>query len=232
MNATRRSLQTLGVLGLVVAVALLAGGGCSEKVPANDDRLLCVDGIEIKLSEVEPYVAFLDSFLPEGGHKGKILRVLDEHLLPLRLAERAFPAERKLALARATALTEVATNVVELDQRSQLLPERSRRNIARLQPWLPVAMFLFDPLRIGSVSPPIPVPRGFMVAAAFDLNDKSPVVLSDYVDALQVGFMTHDVETWVPWLAAEQKRIGELVTYVHPDYREAMPSWLQLPKLP
>lgn len=217
---------------LLVLVAAFAGSSCSEQAPASSDRLLAVDGIEISLREVEPYVTFLDSFLPEGGRKAKILRVLDEYLLPLRLAERAFPEQRRKALDSALALTAVATNAVELDERSQLLTNRSRHNLTRLLPPLPVAMFLFAPLRTGAVSPAIPVPNGYIVAAAFDLNDTAPVALSDYVDALQVGFLTHERDDWTAWLEAEKKRIAPLVTYVHPDYREAMPAWLHLPKLP
>lgn len=211
--------------------ALLACGGCGEEAPAATDRLLVVDGLEISLAEVEPYVAFLDSFLPEGGRKAKILRILDEHVLPLRLAQRAFPEQRQQQLTRARGLCEVATNAVELDDQSRLLQERTRRNVSRLQPRLPVAMFLFEPLRTGSVSPPLEVPSGYVVAAAFDLFE-SALMIDDYVDALQVGFMTHDAENWGVWLAKEKQRVATLVTYVHPDYREAMPPWLQLPKLP
>lgn len=216
---------------LAALLTALVAAGCSDAAPVADDRLLVVDGIEITLAEVEPYVAFLDGFLPEGGRKAKILRVLEEHLLPLRLAQRTFPEERRQALARARALADVAGNAIELDQQSRLLDDRSRKNVSRLQPRLPVAMFLFQPLGIGSVSKPIEVPAGYVVAAAFDLVE-SQLVLDDYVDALQVGFMTHDLESWVPWWKAETKRIGPLVTHVHPDYREAMPEWLQLPKLP
>jgi hypothetical protein len=215
----------------IALAALLACGGCSEDAPVAQDRLLVVDGIEVSMADVEPYVAFLDSFLPEGGRKAKVLRILDEYVLPLRFAQRAFPAQRQHALARARGLCEVATNAVELDDQSRLLQERTRRNVSRLQPRLPVAMFLFEPLRVGSVSPPIEVPTGYIVATAFDLFE-SPLMLDDYTDALQVGFMTHDAEAWGIWLAAEKQRVAPLVTYVHPDYREAMPPWLQLPRLP
>jgi hypothetical protein len=214
---------------LTVLLTTLAGSACTDKAP--DDRLLVVDGIEITLAEVEPYVAFLDSVLPEGGRKAKVLRVLDEHLLPMRMAQRAFPEQRRQMLERAQGLADVATNAPELDEQSRLVTDRHRIKASRVQPLLPVAMFLFEPLTVGAVSPPIEVPAGFVVTAAFDLTE-SQLMLDDYVDALVVGFPTHELEPWMAWLNAEKARIGPLVTYVHPDYREAMPEWLQLPKLP
>lgn len=217
--------------GFAVAAAL-AFAACAEDPPAAppaDDRLLVVDGITITLADTAPYVAFLDSFLPEGGRKAKVRRALEEYLLPLRLAQRAFATERAEQLRQARLLCEVATNAVELDQRSKLLPERHRGHLRRTAPKLPVAMFLFDPLRIGSVSEPLEVPMGFTVAASFDYLE-SALLIDDRVDALQVGFFTHDAGGWATWLVAEQQRIADTVTHVHPDYREAMPGWLHLPR--
>ncbi len=216
---------------LAALVLAVVGTACGADAAPADDRLLVVDGITITLAEVQPYLTFLDSFLPEGGRKAKLLRVLDEHVLPLRLAQRAFPEQRRAALQRAADLCAVAGNAAELDAQSRLLPDRTRRNVTRLHPRLPVAMFLFDPLRVGSVSPPLEVPSGYVVAAAFDLQE-SALVLDDLADTLQVGFMTHDPTAWAAWLLAERQRVGAAVTHVHPDYREAMPEWLQLPRLP
>lgn len=227
MIPTRSALAT--ILILLAAVA----GGCGEKsAPPADNRLLVVDGITITMDDVAPYIAFIDGFLPEGGNKAKMLRVIDEHVLPLRLAQRAFPAERREQLARAEALVQVATNSAELEEQSQVLTNRSRHSTSRLTPRLPVAMFLFDASRWGSVSEPIEVPNGYIVATVFELRDDSPLALDDYVDALQVGFLTHDNAEWMAWLEGEERRIGTKVTYVHPDFREAMPQWLHLPKLP
>ncbi|MBX3462175.1 MAG: hypothetical protein KF830_03315 [Planctomycetes bacterium] len=215
---------------LTAALAALAAAGCTPD-QAPDDRLLVVDGIAITLADVEPYVAWMDAFLPEGGRKAKVLRVIDEHLLPLRLAQRAFPEQRQRLREQAQALCSVATNAHELDEQSRQIGDRSRRTVTRLTPRLPAAMFLFDPARTGAVSPPLEVPYGWIVAAAFDLTE-SALAIDDIVDALQVGFMTHDAESWGTWLRAERQRIAATVTHVHPDYREAMPEWLQLPRTP
>jgi hypothetical protein len=217
---------------LILVAALTAGCSKEAPAPAADNRLLVVDGIVVTMDDVAPYLAFLDSFLPEGGRKAKLRRVLEEHLLPLRLAERAFPEQRREQLARAEGLVQVATNAAELEERSQAIHHRSRHSTSRLTPRLPVAMFLFDQSRWGSVSEPIEVPNGYIVATVFELKDDSALALDDYVDALQVGFLTHEIADWMAWLDTEQRRIGDHVTYVHPDYREAMPEWLHLPKLP
>ncbi|MBL9077326.1 MAG: hypothetical protein JNL08_07480 [Planctomycetes bacterium] len=215
-------------LPLAAALGLAA---CSDRPPAPaDDRLLVVDGITITLAEVEPYVAFLDAAVPEAGRKTKIRRIVDEHLLPLRLAQRAFAARRAELREQAAALCGIATNSSELERVAPMQGDRTRRNLSRMQPRLPVAMFLFDPLLTGAVSPPIEVPNGWVVATAFDLHEGA-LMLDDYVDALQIGFLTHDAEGWGQWLLAERARVAGTVTWVHPDYREAMPDWLHLPRL-
>ena len=89
---------------LCCTAVLVVGFAACRSEAAPETRLLVVDGIEIQLADVAPYVAFLDSFLPEGGKKTKIHRVLEEHLIPLRLAQRAFPVERAALAERAKAL--------------------------------------------------------------------------------------------------------------------------------
>ncbi len=225
-----------GIL-LVAAVALGATAVIrgvwrnGDSAPAAEPRLLVVDGIEITLADVEPYVRFLDSFLPEGGHKTKVQRVLDEYILPLRFAQRAFPAQRHEQFVHAQALCSVATNTDELEERSKLIQDRKHSNLTRLHAQLPVAVFLFDPLLHRSVSPPIEVPTGWFVAGCVEMHE-SALAVDDYCEALQVGFVTHTAGEWHTWLLSEQTRVADRVTFVHPDYREAMPAWLKLPKLP
>ena len=215
----------------VALLCALALAGCSEPDPRNDPRLLVLDGIEIRFDELEPYVAFLDSFRPEGGRKTKVMLALTEHVLPLRLARRAFPAEREEQRRRAEALAAVADNVAELERQSALVEHKRRSALTRMKALLPVAMFLFDPLTRGAVSPPIEVPQGWFVVGAFDYQE-SPIALADHVDALQVGFVTHTSRQWTEWIEAEQQRIGAKATFVHPDYREMMPAWIEPPRNP
>lgn len=203
-----------------------------DRQPPEEPRLLVVDGIEIRRDEVEPFVAFLDSFLPEGGRKTKIARVLDEYLLPLRLAQRAFPAEREQLRARAQALADVAGNVAELEQHSALIETRRRSTLTRTRAMLPIAMRLFDPLQTGAVGPPIEVPQGWFVVGAYDLVTSPGLALEDAVDALQVGFVTHTAVQWREWLEAQKQAIADKVTFVHPDHHGALPAWLRPPRLP
>ena len=224
---SRHRPHLLRTLALLLAAA---STGCSEKGPAPS-LLLVIDGISIQLDEVEPYVRFLDEFVPEGGRKTKVQRALEEQLIPLRLAQRAFPNERASLLAQAQTLCGVATNAIELEQHAKALEHQRRAHFARLHAKLPIAMFLFDPLKLGSVSPPIEVPEGWSVVAGFDMR-QGALALDDSVDALQVAFYTHGGRDWSQWLDAEKLRVADKVTYVHPDYVHALPDWVHPPKQP
>ncbi|MBM4060276.1 MAG: hypothetical protein FJ265_04135 [Planctomycetes bacterium] len=191
------------------------------------DRLLCIDGIDIGLGEVEQHVRLLDEIGPEWSRRTKIRRVLDEFTIPLRLAQRTFPERRRQLLELARNLREVAANAIELEAKgAQFLHERKR--VTRRSVELPVARFLFDEQTTGAVSDPIEVPRGFIVAAAFDLVPAA-LVIDDQADAVQVGFLSHSTGDWATWLDVEKRRVAGKVTYVHPDHREAMPEWIVLP---
>lgn len=223
MNVLRRSSPALASV-LLLAVAC-------DHAPPPPKKLLVIDGLTIELAELEPFMQFLDSYLPEAGRKAKMQRILDEHVLPLHLGRRAFAKERAALLEEAKALRSVATNVEELDKQSAAMQERMRRTVSRNQPKLPVAKFLFDPLLTRSVSDPIEMPYGWVVAAAFTLEQEA-LAIDDHADSLQVTFATHTAIDWRTWLDKEQKRVGDKVTFVDPDYREAMPPWITLPKLP
>jgi hypothetical protein len=216
---------------LVSALALLACA-CGDpppaapSTPAPTDRLLVVDDLVVTFADVGPYVAFLDAVYPEWSRNVKTCRVLEEHVIPLLLAKRAFPEERAEKLELARAMQSVAGNAAELATKGELQPI-TRGRVGRRMVDLPTAMFLFDPSRLGSVSEPIEVPRGFVVAAGFDLQEAA-LVADDAVDAVQVAFLTHDATAFRTWLAAEQARIADKVTYFHPDHRRALPPWLKL----
>lgn len=201
--------------------------GQASAAPKPTDLLLRIDGLDITFGEVAPYVAFLDSFAPKWASRVKFRRVLDEFSIPLRLARRAFPAQRQQMEERSRHLRSVATNAIELEQQGaqQVI---KRKDLTRRSVELPLAVFLFDPLLTGSVSDPIEVPRGWVVASAYELK-QAALVLDDLVDSVQVGFLTHTPGDWNTWLDLEKHRVASKVTYVHPDYREYLPEWIQLP---
>lgn len=227
MTARRRHLAAI-VVAAALAALLAAPGGCSRSA-TPERRLLVLDGIEITLADVEPYIAFYDSFLPEGGRKSKIQRALEDYLVPLRLAQRAFPAEREEMRQRAAALCSVAGNAYELDKQSALVKDRRRSDLTRASALLPVAMHVFDPERVGSVSPPLELPHGWFVVGVFDLRQSPGLVIADHVDALQVGFVTHTAQQFQDWYLEQQRRLADTVTFFHPDYEHALPTWLRLP---
>lgn len=227
-----RARTTLALLLAVgaAAFAVLACGGRREE--PKEERLLVLDGLEIKLADVQPYIDFMKSAVPEAGVNTCIQTVLEEHLIPLRVAQRAFPTERQAMKARADDLCKVATNVLELDQQTQYLPraEKRRSRTTRLHLRLPVAIYALDVLKIGAVSPPLEMPEGWLVAGVCDVKESPALAVADEAEVLYVGFYTHPTGEWLNYYAAERARLADKATFVHPDYLYAMPTWIQLPK--
>ena len=67
-----------------------------------------------------------------------------------------------------------------------------------------------------------------MLVGAVDLK-QAAVPLEDLCEAVQVGFFTHDQKFWREWKQDLRTRLQKRVSYVHPDFRLAMPPWLELP---
>lgn len=223
-------MQASVAAGVALAAVLAACGG--EPAASAETRLLVLDGIEITLADVAPYVTFYDGYLPEGGRKSKVLRALEDQVLPLRLAQRAFAPQRAAQRQLAEAICSVATNAIELEQQSQQVRDKRRANLTRGTALLPVGMWAFDPTRVGAVSPPLELPHGWFVVGLFDLKESTGLVLDDYVDALQVGFVTHTRIDFDAWYREQQVLLADKATFVHPDYEHALPSWLRPPKRP
>jgi hypothetical protein len=224
--------RTLAAVAVALAgAALLAWPSWRREQPAAETRLLVVDGLEITLADVEPYVAFLDSYLPELGRKTKIQSVLEDHLIPLRYAQREFAEQRRQQRQRAQDLCAVAGNAAELEQHAAQITDKRRSELRRQGALLPVAMFAFDPqqapLRVGAVSPPLELPHGFFVVGVLDHHESPGMKADDYVDVLQVGFLTHTRKDWMTLFEGVKPTLGGKVTFVHPDYVHAMPPWLR-----
>tara|TARA_R110002096_G_scaffold59906_7_gene149935 strand:+ start:626 stop:1357 length:732 start_codon:yes stop_codon:yes gene_type:complete len=216
-------------IAAIATVAVLATSQPSKKTQKNDPRLLVIDGIEITFEELKPYVDWFQAYRPELGIKTTYIWAMRDHLLPLKVARRAFPEERAKQLALAEGLCSVATNIYELETQSKLIEHKTRSNLTRQSAMIPAAMWLFDELNTNAVSPPIELPQGYFVVGSFEYFH-SPLVMADYVDALQVGFVTHLSKEWRVWWENEQRTLGQKVTFVHPDYRDNLPKWMNLPK--
>lgn len=228
-SRSSRILRTTLALAIISITSISVGSCTDSSTPTDENRLIVIDGIEICFDELQPYSDFLDRFRPELGKKTKYIWAMREHILPLKVAQRAFAKERTEQLALAQGLCSVATNIIELAERSSLIQQKRRSNLTRSNSQLPVAMFLFDQTRVGSVSPPLEVPQGYFVVSSYNMSE-SPLVMADFVDALQVGFVTHTSKEWHDWWESQQQVIGDKVTFVHPDYRDDFPKWVKIPK--
>lgn len=194
---------------------------------APEDLLLVVDGVSVHWADVSPQVAWLEGLAPEYSLRKKIQKALSDHAIPVLFARRDFPEQRRQQFELAQTLRAASGNVEELRKNAVDRPMlQSRLSVGNVE--LPVAAFLFDPARVGSVSDPIEVPAGYLLVGCLDLT-RTQVPMEDTCECVQVGFVTHDAAAWREWESALRDRIADRVTYVHPDYRLAMPPWLDLP---
>ena len=213
----------------MLALALAAcDGGAEKKAAADDARLIEIDGVAITFEELQPYFDWLTEFRPGLGERTKYTWAMREHVLPLKIAQREFADERARQRALAEGLCSVATNIKELEQHAALITDKRRSDLTRQSAALPVAMFLFEDLTLNAVSQPIELPHGFFVVGAYDRHE-GPLVMADYVDALQVGFITHTALDWHKYWSRKRQEIGSKVTFLHPDYQDDMPDWIQRP---
>lgn len=238
--ATARSPRLLLGAGLVVLafVAALVALRRDEDQPPVDgpklpkslqptDLLLELDGMRITWGDVADQVAWLDELAPEYSLQKKVLKVLPEHTIPVLFARREFGAQREEMRQLAETLRKGVGNVNELEKAAVDRNFR-RAPMTRGDMTVPVARFLFDETNVGGVSQPIEVPMGFVVVGAFDLK-QARAPMEDVVEAGMLGFFTHDERAFADWSNQLRERIRTRVTYVHPDFRLAMPPWLVLP---
>lgn len=237
----RPPLNRIAAAFAFACVALATVASCSEEAPKDDaapttsaqkalqpeDVLLVVDGISIAWKDVQAHVAWLDEIAPEYSLRKKIQKVLPEYTIPVMFARREFADLRRAQFELATTVRAASGNVEELLKNAGERPHR-RERISRGDVEIPVAAFVFEPTNVGAVSQPLEVPAGWMLAGSADLQ-QTRVPMEDVCECVQVAFFTHDTKFWREWKQDLKTRLKDRVTYVHPDYRLAMPPWLQLP---
>ncbi|MEQ1631986.1 MAG: hypothetical protein ABL997_06410 [Planctomycetota bacterium] len=201
--------------------------GSTDATLNPDDVLLVVDDVTITYGDVKDQVEWLDQIAPEYSLRKKIQKVLPEYTLPVMFARREFGPSREKLFELAKTVRAASGNVEELEKNGSDRTFR-RATITRGDVEVPVAAFLFEPTNIGAVSQPIEVPGGWMLVSAVDLK-QARVPMEDLCEAVQVGFFTHDAKFWREWKQDLKARLQKRVSYVHPDYRLAMPPWLELP---
>lgn len=224
-----RCARRAALLGLLA----LAGVRC-DPGPAPAARagvVLELDGIVVGESELEPLLTFVRAGGEHSGRSRSRQIVLDQHVLPLRFAQRAFAAERarqrELAAAMRRSVVSSGGADPQLRAKGALSGgEPSPGLIGRGNMDLALAAWCFDPDNFGIVSPVLEVPRGFCLVS---FADHKPGIerSGDLVDAYQVPFYTHDKVTFQTWWHEQKLALAGKLTYVHPDYVDALPTWLQ-----
>jgi len=227
---------------LLVAASLTAcgdestnssGGPQHDPQPAAEARgdvVLIVDGMEITAQEVHAFDESLRAFHPAVGRDTLARHVLTTHVLPLRAAQRAFADERADLAREALAYSQevqgdgypglAATGPMRGGYRAERKP---RGNLS-----LPLQEWAFAKERLYAVSPPLEVPEGFQVAAAYEFHD-SISSGTEMVDVYVVPFMVLGRDEFAQWWEAERARLATRCTWVRSDHRHALPTWLQPP---
>lgn len=233
----RRLFVGAGLVAATCAVLIVAMRRGDDK-PIDDqprgqkplqpgDVLLALDGIEITWGELADRVAWLDELAPEYSLQKKIQALLTDETITMRFARREFGAQREEQRQLAETFRASVGNVQELAKAGVHRTYR-RAPLTRGDVTVPVARFVFEETNVGGVTPVTEVPRGYVVAGAFDLK-QARAPMEDVVDVGILGFYTHDEGAWSGWTDQLRARIRTRVTYVHPDFRLAMPPWLVLP---
>jgi hypothetical protein len=207
-------------------VAACSADSPAQPAPPAPGVVLSIDGVQVTAAEVDALTARFDAFDSRVGRATRIRYALDSWLLPLKLAERAFAAERAVQLERAEALARAVDNGGYPALRAQGAAHgRELRETRRAFP-LPVADWLFAIENVGRVSPVIATPQGFTLVSAYQI-ERGTTRMHDRVEAFQAVFYTHDARQFDAWVNEQRGRIADRIGYVHPDYREALPAWLK-----
>lgn len=209
---------------------ILCACGPEDQPSPPPGVVLEVDGLEITAEELAQFDDYFESLDPTMGRNYRTREFLDQFVLPLRLAQRAFPEDRAEKRQRATVLAEAIGNggYSALVERGEVYggykPDHpySRNDLP-----LPVARFVFDENHLFQVSPPIEVAQGFALIATYRLMQGISTV-QDRAEVYFVPFYTLDSSQFATWYEVQKDRIRNRVTYVHPDYRQALPSWFVL----
>ena len=193
------------------------------------DLILELDGMRFWRHEIEPLLDQLLAVNPRRGRVSAAVGILDTHLIPLKLAERAFAERRREMRERAEALARVVGNggypkLVAVGR--QVAGDPPEELSPRSAFPLPVAAWAFDDDRIGQVSPVLASAAGFSLVSTYRI-ERELSSDGDLVEAFHVSFPTHAPEELAAWLALAKTDLAGKVSYVHPDYRRSLPPWLQ-----
>lgn len=212
----------------VAPALLLVLAACGESSPPDarsDGVILEVDGLRFTRAEVARFDAYVDSIDRRVGRNTRTMGILERHLIPLKLAERAFPEERRTQRERCEALARVVGNggYPELALKGAAVGKEIVVTPSELP--MAIAAWMFEDEHLGRVSPVLETPQGFCLAASYDIR-RAATRPQDVAEGFLATFYTHDATEFGAWLKQAEAAIAGHVTYVDPDYRDAIPPWL------
>ncbi len=210
---------------------LAAACTCGEGPPSPPPEVaLEIDGMRVLASEIAPLCEYLDAVDRHLGRNAKIAAVLDYHVLPLRLAQRAFAAQRRPLLESCTALRRAVDNGAypALVAKAGRVRGATALSVLRTELPLSLASWVFAADSIGQVSPVLETPQGFCLVGVWQV-EAGATRTADRAEVFQVPFFTHAPDEFDAWLRREKAAVAGRLSYVHPDYADALPPWLQLP---
>ena len=218
------------VLGGTVVLLIWKGGKETEPPVERDPVILRVADLEVRQSEIATYEGYVKKLDPTIGEMTRKRAILDVYLLPLKLAQRDFPKERAKQRKSAEALAKVLGGSAGYDE---LVSQSKRFPGARLQQGvvcrmmsLPEARWAFADEHVGRASPILETPRGYSILATLDKRP-GPTMHYDSIDVWVAPFHTHDNHpAYLDWLAKSKASLAGQLTFIHDDYREALPHWL------
>ncbi len=225
------------VMGTVAGVALAASGvlwTCDQRTepqPQKDPVVLRVGGLEVRQSEIAAFEAYVEKLDPTMGKMARKRAILDLSVLPLKLAQRDFPKQRAEQRSRAEALAQALGNSAGYDDlvsQSKHLPgARLQQGLVHRVMSMAEARWAFADEHVGRVSPILETPRGYSILATLDKRP-GPTMHYDAVDVWVAPFYTHaDRRSYLEWLTRAKASLVGRLTFIHDDYKEALPYWLR-----
>lgn len=220
-------------VSVLVAVAAGALPSCSreenEPAPtAPEGLVLEFDGLRIWEHEVEPLRQYIAGIDRRAGRITVLTMLLDDYLIPLKAAQRAFAEQRAAKRELAEGLARAVGNegYMGLLQKGRAVAgEEPDTFSTRIDLPLPLAQWAFADDNLGQVSPVLETPQGFSIISTEQI-DRGTTRRDDLAKVYQVSFHTHDPEAFSKWYSAIRTELASTVTYVHPDYRRALPPWM------
>lgn len=232
MSGTRWVVVIATGLALAGSTLFLTCGGEEPAPPPDKDLVvLRAPGLEIKRSEIAALEGYVKKLDPTIGEMTRKRAILDNYLLPLKLARRDFPKERAQQRQRAEALARVlgkAASYDDLAAQSRLYPGAAlEEGVVRQAMSLPEARWAFADENVGRTSPILETPRGYSILATLEKR-AGPTMHYDSVDVWVTPFHTHaNRRSYLDWLVRAKASLSGHLTFIHDDYKEALPYWLR-----